>query len=248
MTTTPGQWQVQIQGLASDLEYLARYFTSGQIRVLRDEQYDFVFEADAFASCSLPEEVLTLADKELSTLSGLLKLDRGSCESLRSGAVYRHNAVGGRDVSIHVRDGLRIHSAVGTLGVTSTDSQDNVETKLPPPPRMLAWSRLAASDAAVAKVLRLLDSDDAKSWTGLYRIHEVIASDVGGEDILEKRGWAPRNAMKRFKHSANSVTVAGDRARHGKEHSKPPKRPMLLDEAESYVLGVVQAWLTSKVT
>src|SRR5262249_6243711 len=75
MTTTHVPWQVQIQGLTSDLEYLTHYFGVGPTRVVRDAQYSFVFEADAFVSCSSPEEVLTIAEKEFSVRSALRNFD-----------------------------------------------------------------------------------------------------------------------------------------------------------------------------
>lgn len=52
--------------------------------------------------------------------------------------------------------------------------------------------------------------------------------------------------LKRFKHSANSVTVAGDHARHGRELEQPPKKPMTPEEAIAYLNYVAQAWLASK--
>jgi hypothetical protein len=80
----------------------------------------------------------------------------------------------------------------------------------------------------------------------MYRIHEVIEHDLGGENAMKKKGWGSANDLKRFKHSANSVNVGGDEARHGKEIQDPPKNPMSVEEADAYLQYVVQAWLTSK--
>ena len=248
MNADANPWQVQIQGWVSDLEHLARHFTSHPLRVVKEERDGgFVYESEAFATCGTSEEVLAAAEKELRVLSGVLKLARGSHEPLRAGAVYKRNAAGGRDVFVHVRDTLEIRTEIGDVTVTVADSQGNpVPRPPPPPPRTVAIARLAATDAAVAKAMRLISASDSRSWVGLYRIYEVIEADVGGEPALKKRGWGSAGDLKRFKHSANSVTVAGDSARHGKEVHSPPANPMSAEEAAAYVTYVVSAWLASK--
>lgn len=247
MNASANPWQVQIRGWGSDLEHLARHFQSQPYRVTKDERDGgFFYESDAFASCSTSEEVLALAEKEFCVLSGVLKLSRGSHEPLRAGAVYKRNAAGGRDVFVHLHDTLQIRAELGEVTVMVTDSQGNVVTKPAPPPRTIAIARLAVTDGAVAKAMRLLSAADSHSWVGLYRIYEVVEADVGGEPALKKRGWGSAGDLKRFKHSANSVAIAGDSARHGKEVTSPPANPMPLEEATAYVTYVVSAWLSSK--
>jgi hypothetical protein len=247
MNASAFPWQVQIQGWGSDLEHLARHFESLPFRVVKDERDGgFVYESDAFTVCSTSEEVLAIAEREFCVLSGVLKLARGSHEPLRAGAVYKPNAAGGRDVFVHLHDTLQIRAELGDVTVTVTDAQGNVVTKPARPPRTIAIARLAATDAAVAKAMRLLSATDSQSWVGLYRIYEVVEADAGGEPAFKKRGWGSAGDLKRFKHSANSVTVAGDAARHGKELSSPPAKPMSSEEATAYVNYVVSPWLASK--
>lgn len=92
----------------------------------------------------------------------------------------------------------------------------------------------------------VLAAPDQKSWVNMYRIHEVIEADVGSENALKRQCWGSAQDLKRFKHSANSVTVGGDSARHGKEVEQPPKHPMSVDEAADYLNYVLQSWLSSK--
>ena len=134
--------------------------------------------------------------------------------------------------------------ADATLSVV--DAEGKIRPAASETPRTVKAVRLAATDAAVAKVLRLMAADDAYTWVGMYRIHEVIEHALGGETPMKKMEWGSTADLKRFKHSANSVTVGGDEARHGKELEQPPKFPMNLDEADAYLRYVVQAWLTSK--
>ena len=247
MNQSPDLWQVQVQGWTSDLEHLARHFSSTPFRFSNDQRDGgFLYASDSFATCQTSEEVLKLANDGLSVLSGVLKLMRDSPESLRTGAVYRRNASGGRDVFVHIQETCHVRAEFGEVTVTVTDADGNIITRPAPPPRTVTIAQLAATDSSVAKAMRLLAAPDHKSWVGMYRIHEVIEADVGSEHALKKRGWGSAQDLKRFKHSANSVSVAGDSARHGKEIERPPKHPMSIDEAAAYLNYIVQSWLSSK--
>src|SRR5699024_4338714 len=107
-----------------------------------------------------------------------------------------------------------------------------------------AWVELGINDEAVAKVLRLLTN--SLDWVGLYRIYEVIESDIGGLDALVSTGWATKARVKLFKHTSNSPGAIGDDARHGKESSQPPSQPMHLHEARNLVESLINPWLKSK--
>ncbi|HEY8034028.1 MAG TPA: hypothetical protein VIF37_00375 [Methylobacter sp.] len=211
-----------------------------------DRDGEFLYESIAFATCSTSEEVLAVANEELSVLSGVLKLARDSFEPLRTGAVYRLNPAGGRDVFVRITETLQLRCEVEEITLTVTDNQGNVVISPSPPPRAVLIAALAATDIAVAKAMRLLSAADSKSWVGLYRLYEVIEADIGGGHALKKCGWGSARDLKRFKHSANSVTVAGDAARHGKELEVPPTHPMSEGEAVAYVNYVLQAWLAAK--
>ncbi|MDP2379489.1 MAG: hypothetical protein Q8M35_03185 [Pseudohongiella sp.] len=190
--------------------------------------------------------MLQLANDELCVLSGVLKMMRDSPEPLRTGAVYRRNSAGGRDVFLHIQETVNVRAELGEVTVTVTDADGNVVTRPAPPPRTVTITKLAATDNSVSKAMRLLAAPDHKSWVGMYRIHEVIEGDVGSKSALRKCGWGSAQDLKRFKHSANSVSVAGDSARHGKELQLPPKHPMSIDEAAAYLNYVLQSWLSSK--
>lgn len=243
MNTNP--WQVQIKGWGSDLEHLTRHFTSSTMRVVKDESGSFLYESDSFKVCNEPSEVLELANEELCVLSGVLKVVRESPEMLRTGAVYKKNESGGKDVFLCL-SGIQVRAELGELTITTSDSSGNIITKPTPPARTITIMRLATTDTSVAKVMRLIAAPDHKSWVGMYRIHEVIEAEIGGEHKLQKRSWGSAKDLKRFKRSANSVSVAGDSARHGKEVEQQPTNPMSIYEAAAYLNYVLQSWLSSK--
>lgn len=247
MDTSNWRWEVQIRGALSDLEHLARHFTSAHASVFRDERDDsYLYHSQAFDGCETSEKVLVTADEEFAVLSGVLKFVRNSHEPVLPGTVHKHFENGRRDVFVHMRETLQLRAEFGEVTVTVTDAQGNLVQQPAPPPRTVTISALAMNDAAVTKAMRLFAAPDVKTWVGLYRLHEVIEADVGGEHALGKRDWGSRHDLKRFKHSANSVKVAGDTARHGKEQEQPPSNPMALDEAVAYVNYVLHAWLASK--
>jgi hypothetical protein len=241
-------WQVQLEGDGRDLEFLTTVLASGPRKVVRDRPGPgFSYESDAFDACTTSEQVEQLAEDEIAVLSGILKLERDARDSLRYGAVYKLNQNGGRDVFVRIRESLHVRTEMGAVTVVATDALGNLIARPPPPPpRSAVLLQLAQVDAAVAKVLRLLSAADAMSWVGLYRLHEVIEADIGGQHKLEKQGWGSADDLRRFKHSANSVQVGGDKSSHGKEPHVAPKNPMTLAEAEAYVRYIVQAWLASK--
>jgi hypothetical protein len=248
MTNNLNPWYVQVRGLADDLAHLTKYFTAPPLRFSAAElpgQLDF--QSDSFLTCSMPNEVLAKAEEELLIVSGALALEGKSSRALKAGAVYKSNAAGGRDVFVTITGSLAVTVEIGAVVVTGTDGDGKPITREPPAPRTTALARLALADRNVAKVMRLATAVDFKTWVGLYRVHEVVESDVGGMKELSRLGWGSERDLRRFKHSANSVSVGGDASRHGKEETDPPARPMTSDEAKAYVLYVVESWLAEKM-
>lgn len=240
-------WQVQLEGDIRDLEFLAKILNTGAVRVFHGETgSEYLYESDSFLSCTTSVQVEQVAESEIAVLSGLLKLEREARDGLNCGAVYRRNPDGGRHIFMRAADSFEVRVELGTATVVITDAEGNNITQPEPPHRFLMLLQLSAADAAIAKVMRLLNAPDAITWVGVYRMYEVIEEDVGGQHKLEKQGWVSPDDLKRFKHSANSVKVGGDCSRHGKEVQAPPKNPMTLAEAEAFAKCLVQAWLTSK--
>ena len=247
MKQSSALWRVQVQGWAFDLEYLALHLTSEPCRVLKDERDDcFFYESDSFAACQTPDEVLKLANDELCILSGALRTMRDSPGALLTGAVYRRNSAGGRDVFDFIQETARVGAELIEGTVTNMDAGGKVITKPAPVSRTVTLVKLAAVDLAAAKVMRLFTSPEYRTRVGMYRIYEVIEADVGGESAFKRRAWRSTTDLRRFKHSANSISVAGDSARHGKEVGQPPRHPMSVDEAAAYLNDVLQLWLSSK--
>ena len=160
------------------------------------------------------------------------------------GNVYRVRNNGGRDYFLMAEPGqIKLRVLPPTIVVTSSDGTKESNRPADQVDKLL---KLAANDGRVAKALRLRDHDDL-GWVELYRIYEVVDSDVGRSKIVAD-GWASASDINLFKHTANSVTAAGDQARHGKETEKPPANPMTLRRAKKLIDSILKGWLADKVS
>lgn len=240
-------WEVAVHGHPLDLDYFARQFKAPPVVVVkRDDADGYALRLDEFENCPDSASVLAAAERQLVLLTGALMLERRAVDPLSAGAVYRKHPGGGNDVFVFVRDTLRVRIDMGTPVVTVTDADGRVVPQPVEEPRSVRVMRLCTTDAAVEKAMRLNAATDARSWVGLYRLYEVIEANVGGEKALVQHGWSSSRGASRFKHSANSVEVAGDGARHGKEPTDPPAKPMTLEDADVFVRDLLARWLASK--
>jgi hypothetical protein len=72
---------------------------------------------------------------------------------------------------------------------------------------------------------------------------DAIKEDIGSE--VHKKGWASKNEVDLFKHTANCYAVLGLESRHGRDF-KQPQKPMELGEAESLIRKITNSWLLDK--
>lgn len=249
MNHTVNPWRVQVTGSAPALAHLVKHFTRLPLRFSVGAQPgQLEFESESFGACTTADEVRAIAIREVQILSGVLATDGRSSDALQVGAVFKNRPDGGRDVFVAVTSAtLTISGGEITALVTRTDGNGNQVVVDPPPPRTISLTSLALADKNVGKAMRLVTAGDCRTWVGLYRLHEVIESDVGGMHALTARCWGSSTDLKRFKHSANSVAVGGDASRHGRELTTPPAHPMSIDEADRYVRYILESWLAEKM-
>jgi hypothetical protein len=101
---------------------------------------------------------------------------------------------------------------------------------------------LTESNPNVAAALHFFMKCD---WVSLYKAWEMARDAAGGNHDLVNKGWAERRKQNRFTGTAQSREELGDEARHASEQYKPPKDPMSLNEARSFVRSILQAWTNS---
>jgi len=234
------EWFVQITGDNFDLEELSKSLQSPQVCIIREEQGFFLKSTD-FNFLNDTKDVKRTALELLSLINGSARLTLGMRKPLEMAHIIRINDDKTRHIFIEISDTVNIRASTTILTVT----KDGTSKEIRQSDIITNWLSIAKRDSNVAKVLRLFGIG-THDWISLYRVFEVIEEDVGGVSNIKKQGWAAEKAIKRFKHTANSPHILGDIARHGVEKTEPPKDPMSLSEARSFIEGIIHNWLRSK--
>jgi hypothetical protein len=86
---------------------------------------------------------------------------------------------------------------------------------------------------------------EENDWRLLYLAYEIIEDHVGQPSKIQRLGWASLEEIKRFKDTANSRSLLGNEARHGRR-SPTPKHPMNPREAQRLIQQLLLAWLRSQ--
>jgi hypothetical protein len=235
-------WEVQIVGDEKNkikLEGLGQVLNDHLFRILERES-EYFLQSSQFDTLN-QSEVATLAGEILLMFSGILKLSSGSQTILQTGSIARIRGDGGKDNFISLSGTIR---PSGTLSLVSQKGDGTIKIT-EPYDHVPDWVRLGLRDEKIAKAFRLSGIDN-HNWVSLYRLYEVIQGDVGIIDMIVGKGWAAKKSINRFKQTANSPKTIGDLARHGKESTDPPKRPMKLSEAEALIEQILLKWLDAK--
>ena len=231
------EWRIILSGNPAEIEDLSQALTDADVTIRREGE-EYVLMAASLQSLQSADAVKAEAERLIAHLDGAahLALDVQTPIQLLRVACVKDDGTSCQFV--WVTDSIRAMERFG-LATVCHDGQIEQHT---PNQLMAGWLGLADDNENVAKALRLLGNRNM-NWVDLYRLIEVVEHDVGGRDEIKKRGWATTDDLGRFRHTANSVAASGDNARHGKEETQPPVRPMSLDEGRAFVEPVVRAWL-----
>jgi hypothetical protein len=235
------RWEVTISGSQEVLTELARQFNDEELGVtLVEANGQTQLRSTAFEGHLDAASVRIEAERIVDALSGISRLLLRSDSRLTVSSVTAVRPDGKRNIFLQVEPAvLKIRGGLTSIVVTRADGRVEEYRPSDPAPK---WLARALANPNAARALRLRDTDDL-SWTDLYRLYEVIEAGAGGVDAIAAKGWASKSQVCRFKHSANSVTVAGNEARHGVESTEPPAEAMSLGEARSFVDGLLHRWL-----
>jgi hypothetical protein len=121
-----------------------------------------------------------------------------------------------------------------------------IDGQEPPPPAPGSsdgdkWLSLASRDRGVEKALAIWGSKP-RSWFWLWKVDEIVKgrADISGE------GWASKNELRRFRHTANDPVAGGEDARHARVATSTPRRAMKLTEAEALIERIHSSPSTSR--
>ena len=233
-------WMIEVGGEKFDLQELLRLNSLSDLSI-EEENGRFYLRAAEFNSYSDAHDVLNRGIEILSVINGIAQIEIANWENVKVIGVARDEANDTRTqfvfpLSFRGRSRMSVNATVVKAdGSIDISTQSTFESFL----------QIARREASIEKALRIYGSRE-HSWSNLYIIYEIIESSAGGKSVIVNNGWISNSQIEKFKRTANSVTVAGDNARHGKENTDPPSQPMLLSEADSLMESLLREWLLTK--
>ena len=229
---TAKYWEIELGGSEVDLKLITD---------LNNESFTISFDQNRYLLKfpAIPDEqsgdAFARGREMVISLNGLCRLRFPGFGNLSAEQVIRNeNSDGSRGTTIMVKTAeikIRTFPVTITAGGVTTKPIDVVNARL----------STAISIPEVARVLRLRNTENL-DWSQMYRVLEAVESD---RDIVEA-GWITKKQRNLFKHTANSVTASGDKARHGREVHDPPKSPMSEETAKTLLDKIIANWIDEK--
>jgi hypothetical protein len=237
------KWEVQLTGDAADLRMLNKSFNEPDVSI-SEASGQFVLRSTEFDLLCTSRAVRNKAQEIVTAISSTARLLLGAHQPIELGAVFEVQEDGRRYTFIFPAPAtLRLRGTLFSIVIKRADGTEETHYPAEPGPH---WVKAALQHEVVARALRLRDIGDLE-WVDLYRLYEVIASDVPAREMQEK-AWVLGRQIDLFKRTANSQKAIGDKARHGKDPYDPPKNPMSLSEARALIDSVLKAWLREKAS
>lgn len=243
-------WIIPLTGHPVDLSMLADQLIQGPITVIEDEGA-FYLRATELDALSNHVRVLDRAKEMMERVGGLLVLIGGEPVGIQDVAIEldagqrrRHYVLTPEPVRIRIR-GLVPNVIVKPI------EGDGEEGILQEPRRSSDLERDYAAAQANPDIDAVLKAiKPGSSYVDLYWIYEMMVGTEpirDFEDRVVRLGWATRRDIGRFTHTANSPTVLGREARHGREVTTPPADPMSLGDARHLTHMIVKAWIAWRI-
>jgi len=232
-------WLVELTGDRFDLQELVNVSLPNGITVHEANGKYYLRLSDPPGAD--PQEVLAEGKRLVSVINGVGTVYIAGWHPVTASSVSREEPHGGRSAFVFV-------TAAAQARATATASVVRAGTEIIEPAHDSPADRaleLVKVDPAVEKVFRILGNTN-REFRDLYVVLETIEADIGGMHALLKQGWVTETEIKRFKHTANSVSALGDDSRHGREPTNPPLNPISLRDARSLVGKIAKEWVNSK--
>ena len=228
-------WQIKLTGDQFDLEDLPCWFSDPALRVIEQEGRYYLTSSD-FDAMEDSSAIWTHAHVLLEHMQGAAKLYRTNFQRIGLGVMIS-GFQGCHHSLVHIAERIVFRDkASGVVTINGKEIPEIYPHK--------DWATLAQHDEAVARALQLW-GNGPMDWVNLYRMFEVVESDVGGQ--MYQAGWVTKKEIGRFTGTANSMKAIGDDARHAKPNLQPPSKPVTLEEARELIAHLVREWLASKL-
>jgi len=232
-------WKVRLAGHHYDLEDFPHWLDGCDFAVGQDDT-GFFLTSGAFEEWDDPAEVRRSATEIVELLNGLGRLAWGEFQPIALGAAIERDRGDGTRRAMLVATETASTRAKAYAAVVSGGGVPQ-----PDPNRGLLAPllTLAQRTEPVQRALGFLSGPEV-TWNDLYRAAEVVQEDVGGAMFTD--GWVEKGRFDWFTGTAQSYSVLGRDARHGRDRHEPPSPPMTFGEARQVILGLVLAWIKWK--
>jgi hypothetical protein len=234
------EWLVQLAGHRFDLEELPDWLDGGPFSVLEAEGAYFL-KSEYFTRFTDPREVRRAAEDIVELANGLGRVQWQEFQPISVGAVETRTSDGSRKVHISASERVLLRDKAKVV----VKDKNGVVQPSKSRGKLTAWMEVAGEDALVQRAIGYLNRPGV-TWNDLYRTLEVVKASVGGSIVDE--GWASKRQLERFSRTANSYSVLGRDARHGRDPGDPPSNPMDFAEARRFILDIARQWLEWKVS
>ncbi len=234
-------WLIEITGSEYDLEALIKLspFCNTEIIKMKNR---YCLKSKKFDSVSEYDNVKKLGRDLVDILNGLAKLQNKHWKPIKFNGVLRENLNGTTTIFFEAKAELQFEATANGTVVKADGTTDDSKH----PSQFETKFTVLSKDTNVQKALRIYGSRE-ESWVDLYIIYEIIEDDLGGSQMIFDNKWSSKNAIQRFKHTANSPKAIGDEARHGKENTLPPQKPMLFSDAKILIKELLDKWINNKI-
>lgn len=227
-----------LEGRDSDLEVVARHFSTGEPAVYRDVNGDYYLTSSSFEELWDRGELPDAAETLLTQINGLARVFEPNYRPVQLGVRFSDD--GGRGQMVALKGAIEI-----SVAASATISINGVPQE-PPPSRAPDFIQEAAQNPDVAEALRILGAaGHSAGWHDLYKVFEIVRSNVGGGQALISQGWKTREDISAFTVSANSPSVSGDAARHARHNDGVPQHTMNLPTGRAFISQLMLRWLDS---
>ena len=237
-------WLVEIVGLKHELELLRNLVALPDLNIKEDDG-KYYLRSSEFDSYKSPRQVLIRSKPLLNLINGIAILEGRNWTKFKPANVISED-INGKKAYFLIAETGKFTLTLNDVKLTLIRADGTIVTDTIVVPSLLEYTLISSSrNSSVQKALRMYSTREL-NWVNLYIILEVIESDLGGKNVLVSNGWISNAKIKNFKHTANSVGAIGDEARHGKEITNPPTKPMPLKEAKVLIEILLKQWISSK--
>lgn len=228
------RWLVGLEGERFDIEEFPYWFPSGEVHAVQLDEEVFL-AGHRFEQLSEATKVYEAAQAAFDELFAVISLFQSNLVRPQISSVIREQDDGSRDTVMPVSAVVRARSkASGAVGLVGENEKYSAGTKAQ------ALLEGLGVDASLDMAMSLW-ADPERTWPRLYRILEEIEQYLGMK--VTEAGLCSKNQRSSFTRSANDPTIAGRHARHAVEW-EPPKDPMNLQQAQSFISKLLKMSLT----